>query len=75
MATQAFEQIPLINCLPSICYVMKVEMFVLKKSSSGGVDTMTVQSLYKGALLLSYFGALRAAHFVACKYMNMFDAN
>lgn len=50
-------------------------MFVLKKSSAGGVDTTTVQSLYKGAMLLTYFGALRAAHFLACRYMNTSNSN
>ncbi len=42
-------------------------MFVVKKNSKkdGGAST-----LQKGLILISYFGALRAIHFVATKYFD-----
>jgi hypothetical protein len=44
-------------------------MFVLRKSASSGPSPERTEAFYKGAYMLTYFGALRIAYIVCDKYL------
>lgn len=45
------------------------KMFVLKSRGSAGGASASNATLWKGGMLLAFFGALRASYFVADKFL------